>query len=234
MSDMTPTSGADVKSHVTDGALIQRRRGQIVAAAVELFSRQGYNDTTIIDIARKADVSSGLIYQYFSDKEDILLLSLLDVLDSYKREIPLAIEGLNDPLARFLAALEAYCRVVDQRREATLLAYRSTKSLPGDRRQLIKAHELTTNQLIAACLQDCIDQGLCRPVKVELVTYQLVTFAHSWALKYWRLNELCNLDEYVAEGVDFYTHALLTPKGWRRYRKLRPLPAGQAEPNSLP
>lgn len=229
---MMPSSSVpEVKSQVTDEGLVQRRRGQIIAAAVELFSRQGYYCTTIMDIARKAGVSSGLIYQYVSDKEDVLLLSLLSVLDSYKHEIPLAMEGLTDPLERFLAALTAYVRVVDQRREATVLAYRSTKSLPDDRRQLIKAHELETNELIAATLRDCIAAGLFRNVKVELITYQLVTFAHSWALKHWRLKELCSLDEYIAEGVDFFAQALLTPKGWRRYRKLRP-EAEAADPAS--
>jgi AcrR family transcriptional regulator len=212
----------DVKSQVSDEALVQKRRGQIVEAAVELFSRQGFYRTTIQDIAHKAGFSTGLIYQYVTDKEDVLLLTLLSVLESYRQEIPRAVAGLEDPLARFLAAISAYCRVVDQRRAATVLAYRSTKSLPEDRRRLIMQHEIETNELVAACLRDCIAEGLFRPVNVELVTYQLVTFAHSWALKYWRLKELSSLEDYIAEGLDFFAHALLTPKGWRRYRKLRP------------
>ena len=51
-------------------------------------------------MAKKAGVSAGLIYQYVSDKEDVLLLVLLSVLDSYKQEIPAALEGLTDPLER--------------------------------------------------------------------------------------------------------------------------------------
>ncbi|OAN52740.1 transcriptional regulator [Paramagnetospirillum marisnigri] len=211
----------DVKAQVTDEALVQRRRAQIVAAAVELFSHQGFYRTTMQDVAKKAGVSAGLIYQYVTDKEDVLLLVLLSVLDSYKQEIPAAISGLTDPLERFWAAISAYCRVVDQRREATVLAYRSTKSLPDDRRELIKRSEIETNGMIAACLKDCIKAGLMREVNVELVTYQLVTFAHSWALKHWRLKELCDLDQYVAEGFDFFAQALLTPKGRRHQAKIQ-------------
>jgi AcrR family transcriptional regulator len=235
MDRLTTPIAPDVKSQVTDEALVQRRRGQIIAAAVELFSHQGFYRTTIMDIARKAGVSAGLIYQYVTDKEDVLLLTLLSVLDSYKQEIPLALEGLTDPLERFFAAIAAYCRVVDQRREATVLAYRSTKSLPDDRRQLIKQHELDTNELIARCLRDCIEAGLFRPVKVDLATYQMVTFAHGWALKHWRLKELCGLEDYIAEGLDFFAHALLTPKGWRRYRKLEHFfdQTGARDPSSL-
>ncbi len=210
----------DVKSRVTDEALVQRRRGQIVAAAVELFSRQGYYRTTILDVAQKAGVSSGLIYQYVSDKDDVLLLALLSVLERYKAEIPVALEGLTDPLERWWAAIRAYCRVVDQHRFATVLAYRSTKSLPPERREVIKQTEIETNALIADCLRDCVDHGLCRPVNADVVIYQIVSFAHTWALKHWRLKELCTLDAYIDSGLDVFAHALLTAKGRRRHRKL--------------
>jgi AcrR family transcriptional regulator len=210
----------NVKSRVTDEVLVHRRRGQIIAAAVELFSRNGFYRTTILDVARKAGVSSGLIYQYVNDKDDVLLLALMSVLDLYKQEIPAALEGLTDPLQRWWAAIDTYCRVVDRHREGTVLAYRSTKSLPEHRRQVIKDSEIETNALIAGCLQECIGKGLFRPVNVDLVTYQMVTFAHTWALKHWRLKDLCTLDEYVSEGFDVFAHALLTPKGWRHYRKL--------------
>jgi AcrR family transcriptional regulator len=210
----------EVKSRVTDEALVQKRRGQIVAAAVELFARQGYYNTTILDVARKAGVSSGLIYQYVSDKDDVLLLALMSVLDLYRQEIPRALEGRSDPLERCFAAVRAYCAVVDRHRPATVLAYRSTKSLPPDRREVIKQSEIETNGLIAACLRACIAPGLFRSVNVDVVTYQIVTFAHNWALKHWRLRDLCTLDEYVATGLDFFAHALLTPAGWRHYRKL--------------
>jgi AcrR family transcriptional regulator len=209
----------EVKSRVTDEALVHKRRGQIVAAAVELFARQGYYNTTILDVARKAGVSSGLIYQYVSDKDDVLLLALMSVLDLYRQEIPRALEGISDPLERFFAAVRAYCQVVHRHRPATVLAYRSTKSLPPDRREVIKQSEVETNGLIAACLRDCTAAGLFRPVNVDVITYQIVAFAHDWALKHWRLRDLCTLDEYVSTGLDFFAHALFTPAGWRHHRR---------------
>lgn len=220
MSELIPRNIPEIKSQVSDEALVQRRRGQIIAAAVELLSKNGFYRTTILDIARKAGVSPGLIYQYVTDKEDVLLLALLSVLDSYKHEIPLALEGKTDPLERFWTALEAYCRVVDQRRTATVLAYRSTKSLPETRRHLVKQSEVDSNELIAACLRDCIAAGLMRAVNVDLITYQLVTFAHTWALKHWRLKELCTLDEYICEGFSFFAQALLTEKGRQHHAAL--------------
>jgi AcrR family transcriptional regulator len=214
------SSVTQVKSRVADEALVEKRRGQIIAAAIELFARQGFYKTTMQEVARRAGVSAGLIYQYVTDKEDVLLLALLSVLETYKEEIPRAVAGLTDPLERWLAAVRAYARVVDGRRAVTVLAYRSTKSLPEDRRGLVMKCELDTNELLATCLRDCVAAGLFRPCNADLVTYQVVAFAHAWALKHWRLKELCTLDEYLASGLDLFAHGLLTPKGWRRYRAL--------------
>ncbi len=215
----------EVKNPVGDEALVQRRLSQITEAAVELFATRGYYNTTILDVARKAGVSSGLIYRYVNDKEDVLQLALLSVLERYRLEIPPALEGISDPLERWFAALRAYCRVIDENRVATVLAYRSTKSLPAERREGIKQLELETNGLLAGCLRDCIAAGLFRPVNVNVVTYQFVAFAHTWALKHWRLKDLCTFDEYVDSGLDLFAHGLFSQKGWRHYRKL--LAAGE-------
>lgn len=208
-----------VKSQTTDAALTQLRRSQIVAAAIKLFSKNGFYRTTVHDIARKAKVSSGLIYHYARTKEDILLLSLMSVLEGYKQELPPAIAQAEDPLDRLFACLKAYCSVVDESREATVLAYRSTRSLPENQRELVKQLEVQTNQMIERCLQDCIDAGYFRNVDAQLTTYHLVSFAHTWALKHWRLASLTTQEEYLRQGFDFFVRALVTPKGWKRYLK---------------
>ncbi len=209
---MTPLPPADskpspVKARVADEALVHQRRGQIVEAAVELFSEQGFYCTTVQAIAAKAGVSTGLIYQYVEDKDDVLLLSILDVIEAYRREIPAALEGLTDPLERFRTAVATYCRVVDRLRPATVLAYRSTRSLPAERRKLVMQAEVQTNALIAETIQDCVDAGVFHDVDVEFLTYQAVMLAHSWALKHWRLSQRYTIDEYIEHGLALYLRA---------------------------
>ena len=47
-------------------------RKRIMEAALELFANDGYHRTTINSIARKAGVSTGLMYNYFDSKEILL------------------------------------------------------------------------------------------------------------------------------------------------------------------
>src|SRR5262245_15065281 len=49
------------------------RREEILEVALEVISRKGFHDTSIADIARGARASRATVYQYFHDKEDILL-----------------------------------------------------------------------------------------------------------------------------------------------------------------
>jgi AcrR family transcriptional regulator len=197
--------------------LVEKRRGQIVAAATELFSSQGFYSTTIKDIARLAGISSGLIYQYVREKEDVLLLVLLEVVDSYAREIPVAMVGIDDPLERLVKAVHAYCRVVDRHRAATVLAYRSTKSLSPKRRELIQQRETETNDIIRRTLIDCMDRGIIRRVNIDALTYQIVLTAHGWALKSWYFKSRLSLEGYVEANLDILLNGILTQAGRRHY-----------------
>jgi len=47
-------------------------RAKLVEAALDLFSRQGVDSTSIKDIAREAGVAQGLLYHYFAGKDDLL------------------------------------------------------------------------------------------------------------------------------------------------------------------
>jgi AcrR family transcriptional regulator len=59
------------KSDVRKVALLKTKQ-ELISMAKEEFSRYGYFDTKISDIAQKAGYSRGTFYQYFTDKDDII------------------------------------------------------------------------------------------------------------------------------------------------------------------
>jgi AcrR family transcriptional regulator len=48
-------------------------RQTIMDAALALFARQGFHNTTVPDIVKAADVGHGTFYEYFANKRDVLL-----------------------------------------------------------------------------------------------------------------------------------------------------------------
>jgi AcrR family transcriptional regulator len=64
----TPPSLRDAKRHVVAEALWY--------AALELFGSQGYNRTTVEEIAEHAGVSRRTFFRYFSSKEEIVIFAM--------------------------------------------------------------------------------------------------------------------------------------------------------------
>lgn len=52
------------------------KKEKIIEAGFELICTEGYHNTNTAQIAKKAGVSTGIIYQYFKDKHDIFICGL--------------------------------------------------------------------------------------------------------------------------------------------------------------
>lgn len=61
------------KKRMKSEDLIDRRRTQILEAAIKVFSKKGFEGSTTKEIARKAKVSEGTIFRYFKTKKEILM-----------------------------------------------------------------------------------------------------------------------------------------------------------------
>ena len=59
---------------VKNKALIEKRLDQISDNAMKLFAEKGYHNTSVRDIANLSRISTGSIYDYVRNKEDILFL----------------------------------------------------------------------------------------------------------------------------------------------------------------
>ena len=54
------------------------KKKRIIEKGFELMCNKGYHNVSCVDIAKYAGVSTGLIYQYFTDKKDIFLEGVKD------------------------------------------------------------------------------------------------------------------------------------------------------------
>jgi len=69
-------------------AASRSKEDRILAAAESAFSEKGFGKATILEIARRADVAEGTIYEYFKNKEDLLYSSAERSFESHLDELP--------------------------------------------------------------------------------------------------------------------------------------------------
>jgi AcrR family transcriptional regulator len=86
--------------------VVRARREQILGAATRVFAEKGFSRATTREVARAAGVSEGTIYNYFVDK-DALLLAILDRLNETERRAVDFEEGMATDFRGFL---EQYLR----------------------------------------------------------------------------------------------------------------------------
>ena len=71
----------------------KQKRDSLLMAAFDLFTQKGINDTSISDIAKKANMAKGTFYLYFKDKFDIRDKLIAD---KARQVFSKALEEMND------------------------------------------------------------------------------------------------------------------------------------------
>lgn len=196
------TSETQDVNAVVRGARAQFRERQIVDAAVSLMQTKGSHAVSMQAIAKSAGVSVGLLYKYFSDREQIVLAAITLVLDDFRLRVPAAIQNADDPVDRIIAAFTEFCRVVDDHRQAVVLTYQSSRSLSRSSLQSIQSQELATLQPLIDVVDEAAKTGDLREVDAGTLGHDLMTLAHMWALKHWYFQQTqVSLGQYIDQQV---------------------------------
>ena len=75
----------------------EKKRKEIIEAAISVISRTGYHRTKIKDIANEAGVGKGTIYEYFSSKQDLFLEMSRYFYEQYVLNQKRALDSVTDP-----------------------------------------------------------------------------------------------------------------------------------------
>jgi len=71
------------------------KRQQIIQAAIEVFSKNGFQNSSISAIAKRANVAEGTIYQYFKNKEDLFFSIPAEKTKEFCKDLELHLEGIT-------------------------------------------------------------------------------------------------------------------------------------------
>jgi TetR/AcrR family fatty acid metabolism transcriptional regulator len=76
------------------------KRQRIIQAAAEVFGNSNFQNAIISEIAQKANVAEGTLYQYFKNKEDLFFSIPAQKTEEFCEEFNLHLQGIHDVFSK--------------------------------------------------------------------------------------------------------------------------------------
>lgn len=142
--------------------LAAERKSQIIKATIECISRYGYNNFSMQDVARIADVSKGIIHYYFLNKEDLMMAVLERVAGDIEGLLATVSERTENPIDAIKLLISICFRVVQEKREyyCINMDFWTQINQKEKVRQAIARHYCTFREAAASLIQEGIDAGV--------------------------------------------------------------------------
>ena len=170
-------------------------QGRLMSAAIELFDEQGYEATTVAEIAERAGLTKRTFFRYFSDKREVLF--------SGSQELQrLWLEGLAaapaqaSPLAVVTAGLHPVAEMFTERHPFARIRAQVIEANPElQERELIKLQRLT-----AAIEGALVERGVPTNAAI-LAAHSGVTIFHVAFARWVQQNDPTALRRLIDESL---------------------------------
>lgn len=199
-----------IQTSIKDESLIEKRRTEMIHAAVRLFKEKGFHRTTTREIAKEAGFSIGTLYEYIRTKEDILYLVCDNIyLEVRKRLEP--IEKQEATIDGLIYAINQYYHLVDDMQDEMLVMYQESKSLPKDALEYVLMKEIEMVGHFKNLLMGCEKKGeLHMPLtEIKLLAHQIVLQGQAWAFRRWAWRKNLKIEDYIQMQTKILLNGIL-------------------------
>ncbi|OLT48196.1 TetR family transcriptional regulator [Saccharomonospora sp. CUA-673] len=157
------------------------RRAQLLAAAQQVFARNGYHSAAMDDIAEQAGVSKPVLYQHFPGKLDLYIALLESHVDTLVRAVEEALASTTDNKERVHNAVGAFFDFVNGDVGAFRMVFESDlRGEPDVQRAVDRATTATVDAIAKTIMSDAgLDAERARLLAVGLVGMSQVS-ARYW------------------------------------------------------
>lgn len=179
------------------GGLDDSPRGRVLRAAAHLFRTQGYERTTVRDLAKVVGIQSGSLFHHFKTKEDILCAVMEEaILYNFARMEEAVAQG-KTLRAQLLGLIRAELESINGATSdaMSVLVYEWNALSAGNQQHLLDMRA-RYEALWLAVLEEAQRQGLLR--HDPFVWRRLLSGAIGWTGMWYKRNGPLSLDE-VAE-----------------------------------
>lgn len=143
------------------GRALSKPARRLLAAAMELFYRQGARSTTVREITAACGLSPGALYNHFTSKDELVYILVRSLHSELEARVAAAQEAAGgDPVEELAAIVRVYISVHAQARHGSRVANRDYRLLSGPQRDEIVAIRRGLRDRLAAVLVEGHRRGL--------------------------------------------------------------------------
>jgi TetR/AcrR family transcriptional regulator len=177
-----------------------RRRKEILHAALRAFREKGYHGTTLDDIAERFGVRKTALYHYFPDKEAILYACHQESLGELDRIIR-GTRGLATAGERLAHVIREHVKVMTDTLEGSPLAFEVTALSPERQRAVIAGRDRYERALRRIIARGVADHEF-RPLNPKIAVFAILG-SINWISRWYRPEGALHAEEL---GREFAEH----------------------------
>ncbi|OAA27947.1 transcriptional regulator [Frankia sp. EI5c] len=148
------------------------RPDQIRAAALDLFTRFGYEATTMADLGTAVGMRGPSLYKHVASKQDVLVQIMTGTMESLLALHRAAVSTTTDPVERLRRATEAHVRYHARHRLEAFVGNRELRSLVQPHLERV----LGLRAEYERCFRDLVEAGV-RAGRFEVTSARLASYA---------------------------------------------------------
>lgn len=196
-----------VITSVKDTELIEKRREQIVKAAISLFKNKGFHKTTTREIAKESGFSIGTLYEYIRQKEDILFLVCEAIHNDVDLHLKRVIDLEEPSINHLITVVKSYFQLMDEMQDEVIVMYQEIKSLEEQTRTYILQQEREMIQMLKQVIVNCMPHYISE-MDAELLANNIFVQGQMWGFRRWALHQQFTLETYTERQIQFLLKAL--------------------------
>lgn len=184
---------------------MESRKREIALKAASLFTKKGYHESSIRDIAEWCGMSVGALYYYIHSKEDILSLFQEITSSEVLKFTEEALDSLlkMSPADALSATIENLITFIDSTQDFTVFWYQESKNLkPAELNKLLKDQGERVN-LLKKVLQWGCDKGDFVIDDINLAAHNIMVLCDMWAFRRWGLKKDYTVKQFIQEQQKF-------------------------------
>jgi AcrR family transcriptional regulator len=147
-----------------------RRQAQVVLDAARIFARQGYDQTSVPQLADELGLAAGSLYHYFGSKEQLLIAICDQLMDPLLHEArAITAHDRQDARLQLQALVRLWVAHVIERRNHMLVFQQERHVIDhGDQWRRVRDRRKEFERLVEAVLERVHDDGRARLADARL------------------------------------------------------------------